>query len=143
MSVNITPEQRVVECIALLNTASENVNSSKDIMCRVVDMLKPVTVARYPQPRTKPNTRMILPLILDGISSRDFTPGEFLYVSRYLIGFLKRDFPDMSTSLESQEPMQKPKRHSKNKSKYHKDTRPKKMKSHKLSSSSTHKPDQP
>jgi hypothetical protein len=134
MAVVVCPRitNAVKTCIELLEDVNVVVDSA--FYERILPEIKTVTDATYPPPRTKPSTRLVLPILIEGLSSdamERLEDADKLYVRRYISNFLKRDFPEVFP-IENRVPRSDnekrnfssgpPKR---NKDKYNKETRPK------------------
>lgn len=132
MAVVVCPRitSAVKTCIEILEDANVPVNSA--FYERILPELKTVTEATYPPPRTKPSTRLVLPILIEGMSSNAMErleDSDKLYVRRYISNFLKRDFPEVFP-IENRIPRSNNEKKGggppkKNKDKYNKETRPK------------------
>jgi len=92
----------------------------------IKDVLAPVIAASYPPPRTRPNVRVILPILLDVLCDCNKEEGDRRLVRKYVIGFLRREFPEIFPFTSQGSTMNSHVKKNKNRDKYNKETRPEK-----------------
>ena len=97
MAVVVCPTitQAVVESVNIL----ENVEMDyANVVEQISTKLQPVMLAEYPHPKTKPNIRLVLPLLINSLHDElvfSYNDRDKLYVRRYVAGLLRRDFPEI------------------------------------------------
>ena len=137
MAIVVSQEitESVREVIKVLD--DNTITNKKEVLD---DLLKPIIDAQYAPPRTKPNIRNILPVLLEGFLNENV---DKIYLARYVSTFIKREFPEVfntwninHTNKESKDttwvkkssgqgPTENlhPRPHKRNKDKYNKETR--------------------